>query len=173
MTKGLPWTYSTVWGASTPAVQPGDNDHVMVANRVETAEPGCVIGVRFFRALIDSSVHVGFLLSDQVDDILDAATFYRRPGVSSGDGEWQSRYFRKQHHFAANDRFVVGVWFADGQYWRTSDALNGAPMVNGILRFTADGDGGSNGLYSYVRLLPDQTFGSAAYGVDVIFRADD
>jgi hypothetical protein len=173
VTKGLPWTYSTVWGVGTPAVQPGDNDHVMVSNRVETAVPGCVIGVRFFRALIDSSVHVGFLLSDQVDDILDAATFYRRPGVASPDGEWQSRYFRKQHHFSANDRFVVGVWFADGQYWRTSDALNGAPMVNGNLRFTEDGDGGSNGLYSYVRLLPDQTFGSAAYGVDVIFREDD
>ena len=96
--------------------------------------------------------------------------FIKRGGISSPDGEWQSAYFRKQHHFVANDRFVVGVHFQDGQYWRESGALNGAPMVNGNLRFTEDGDGGQNGLYSYVRLLPDNTFGSTAYGVDVIYR---
>lgn len=145
----------------------------MVANRVEVTAGGYVVGVKFYRALIDSSVHVGFLLTDQVDDIIDATVFHRREGIDSPDGEWQSAYFRKQHRFEANDRFVVGVHFADGQYWRTSDALNGAPMINGDVRFTEDGDGGTNGIYSYVRLQPDNTFGSAAYGVDVIYRADE
>jgi hypothetical protein len=172
VTKGVPLSYITVWGAGAPATQPGDNDHVVVANRVETAVDGYVIGLRYFRALIDASCHLGMLQNDAADNIIDSLVFYRRSGVASPDGEWQSRYFRTQHRFLAGDRFVVAVHFQDGQYWRDSGALGSGPQVNGDLRFTQDGDGGSNGLYSYVRLLPDNTFGSTAYGVDVIFRSD-
>lgn len=169
---GLPNDYKNAWSGDPTNDSGGDAIPVTLALRMKTDVAGRVFGVRFFRDLADGDPHIGMLFAASNLELLDVTLFHQVVAAGSGADGWHSAYFRKAHRFAADDRFVVGVMFGHGRYWLTPGALNGTDMTNGNLHITADGDGGDNGLYQYGFIIPDQTFGHAAYGVDVIFLED-
>jgi len=149
-----------------------DPNPVSVGFRLETAVPGRVIGVKFFRDLNDGNEHVGMLITDDLSEIIDVVKFHKIAASGSGPDQWHSAYFRKMHHFSGSGRFVVACFFGGGNYWSDTGLVASAPFVNGNLTITQDGDGGDNGLFTYGNLVPTSTFGSSIYGVDVIFLED-
>lgn len=173
MSKGLPPVYTFGWPAGTPGSFSNDfSTGVVVGMRMQAAVAGAVVGVRFFRELGDEGEHVGLLLAAGNLAILDVTKFHQVAASGVGADKWHSAYFRRFHRIGATGRFVVAVLFQNGGYYSEPAALATGPMVNGNLRFTGDGDGGSNGLFSYGGVLPTSTFNSNAYGVDCIYRED-
>jgi hypothetical protein len=164
-------TYVNAWSGSPTNDSGGDGNAVALALRMQTVVSGRVMGVRFFRDLSDGAEHIGMLYHASDMQLERATLFHRNAASGSGAGGWESAYFGKPRPYAAGDRFVVGVFFASGNYWLTPGGVL-APVVNGNLTITADGDGGDNGLYGYGAVTPVSTFGHAQYGVDVIFLED-
>ncbi len=148
-----------------------DPNAVSVGYRVETAVAGRVIGVKYFRDLNDGNEHIGMLLTPGLD-LLDCTLFHKVAATGSGPDAWHSAYFRKMHRFGVGDRFVIAVFFGGGNYWSDTGLVASSPFVNGNLTITQDGDGGSNGLFTYGNLVPTSSFGSSIYGVDVLFLED-
>lgn len=168
---GISQDYHNAWSGAPSSDSAGDLLAVTLALRMQTSVAGKVVGVRFFRDLSDGGEHVGLLYAATDLSIQDVCLFHKNTAAAAGPGSWQSAYFRKTHHYAAGDRFVVGVHFSAGNYWLTPAGLATA-VVNANLTITAQGDGGDNGLFGYSTLQPVSTFNSSQYGVDVIFLED-
>lgn len=165
-------TYVNAWSGVPTSDAGGDTAAVTLGLRIRADVSGRVMGVRFFRDLGDDAEHVGLLWQDSDMKLLDACVFHRVAASGSGQDGWHSAYFRKPQRVTAGGRFVIGVHFAAGRYWVTPLALESAEVVNGNLAIVRDGDGGSNGMFSYGTLHPNNAFRSTAYGVDVIFLED-
>jgi hypothetical protein len=171
------WTFTTVppptstcpctlWTASTsPAVIEADASAVEVGFRFQSDTPGYITGLRFYKGLQNTGVHVGSLWTKN-GVLLARATFL----IESSTG-WQQVSLQSPVAISANTTYVASYHTDTGHYAANSDYFV-APFDNAPLHALRDGVDGPSGVYMYSTsaTFPSQTFRSANYWVDVVFN---
>lgn len=166
-------TYGSVWNGSAPESDGGDTATVLLAMRVRALEGGWIVGAQYQRNLANNGQHIGMVWNSGPDQMERIQLFPWHDAEGEGPGPWEHCYFHKRYRLEEGEHAVVAVWFQNGGYYRGLGAIDGAPLVGDGVEFPADGDIGSNGMYSYLNdLTPAYTYGSTAYAIDVLFQKD-
>lgn len=166
---GIRNQYLTGWGATLPAANPADSGPVTLGLRLQCARAATIVGCRYYRDNSDSGSHVGMLLDPATLQVLRVTRFHLLVAGPAGGYGWEAAYFKPSLHVAAHATIVVAVYFPNGNYWRTLNALNN-DVVNGDVTTLAWAFGAENGMYNYgFGLIPRSSFNKSRYGVDALF----
>jgi hypothetical protein len=158
----------TLWPPTAVPAVAGypDSRPIEVVMRFRADRAGQITGIRFYKAPANTGTHVASLWTGS-GTLLFRATF----GTETASG-WQQVNFSTPISISAGSVYVAsyhsntGHYAADHAYF----ALGG--VDNGYLHALKDGVSGANGLYAYggASTFPTNTFGSANYWVDVVFK---
>lgn len=158
---------NTVWPLSTqPAlIDSGDGGSVNLGVRFRADSDGYIIGLRFYKATLNTGTHVGALWSNSGTQ-LSSAIF---TGESASG--WQQVLFGSPVPVSANKTYVASYIAPAGHYSANSGFFASTGTDNPPLHALVDGFDGANGVYLYGKSLafPNQTYRSANYWVDVIY----
>jgi len=160
---------ATLFGASIPRTTTDpDTRSVELGVRFQASEKGAVTGVRFYRGPENTGRHVGRLWG-RSGELLAEATF-----ADSNSVGWQSVRFSRPVTLSPGDDYVVSYLAPNGKYAADKGFFE-RNHVSGPLTAEEDRAGRPNGLYRYGRSggFPTQTWQSANYYVDVLFRSGD
>jgi hypothetical protein len=149
--------------SALPAVASvADYSPIELGMKFSSSVAGNVTGVRFYKGVGNSGVHVGSLWT--VDgQRLASATF-----TSETASGWQQVNFATPVAIAPNVTYVVSYFAPQGGYAATSGFFTTAYTSGGFLQAPA----GANGLYLYTggaSLFPNQSWNSTNYWVDIVF----
>jgi hypothetical protein len=176
LAQDLFWTFTTsasvddcpctIWpSTAVPETQEQDFNAVEVGVRFRSNTAGYITGVRFYKYASNTGTHVGNLWTS-TGTRLATATFSNE--TASG---WQQVSFGTPVAIAANTTYIASYHAPNGLY-----ALSNEYFVNEVTRgpLTAlrDGADGGNGQYRYTTsstAVPNETFLSQNYWVDVVF----
>ncbi|MEP7376625.1 MAG: N,N-dimethylformamidase beta subunit family domain-containing protein [Chitinophagaceae bacterium] len=151
--------------ASLPS-KPLDNDHqpIEIGVKFKATENGFISGIRYYKGTGTTGTHIGNLWST-AGVSLATATF-----TSETESGWQEVLFSNPVAITAGVTYVASCFSPSGDYASTPAYFTQA-VVNGPLRGLADGEDGSNGLFSYspTSVFPTNEFKSINYWVDVVF----
>jgi Domain of unknown function (DUF4082)/Bacterial Ig-like domain/Bacterial Ig domain len=172
------WTFTTsstpppftcpcsMWNQSaTPTTASTTDAHaVEVGMRFESAAPGYINGISFYKGAKNTGTHIGNLWSN-TGTLLATGTFTGE--TASG---WQTLTFANPVAITANTLYVASYFTPTGYY-----ASNSGYFTSSITNYpiTAMGSttGSTDGLYSYsaTSTFPKSSFNSTNYWVDVNF----
>ena len=159
----------TIWpSTATPARTDSDRDAVELGVRFRASTSGFVTGIRFYKPVESTGVHVGSLWSNTGTRLANV-TFTNE--TASG---WQQASFATPVAVTAGTTYVAS-YFTPSRYVTTSNYFT-APTTRGPLTALQDGTDGSNGVYRYTATagaFPNQTFNQENYWVDVVFADTD
>jgi hypothetical protein len=175
MAAPVTWSFTTIgpgpftiWSSSaTPTnADSGDINAIEVGVKFRSDVPGQISGIRFYKSMLNTGVHVGNLWSS-TGTLLASATFT----VETLSG-WQQVNFSTPVSIQANTTYVasyhtdVGHYADDPNYFANSGVDN-APLH--ALKNAVDGGNGVfvNGLLSG---FPNQSSLSSNYWVDVVLN---
>lgn len=149
---------------STPAVFENDGTALSLGMKFRSTQAGNILGVRFYKAPGDNTVHTGNLWSATGTKL--AEVIFTNETASG----WQQALFNTPVAILANTTYVVSYHTTSGNYGNTNPSLTAA-ITNGPLRALANGEDGPNGLYRYTTTpaFPNSNYGSSNYFVDVLF----
>ncbi len=146
------------------------NGAVELGIKFQVDVPGVVKGIRFYKGASQNGTFTGDLWSN-TGTLLGQATFtvstsgwqqvdFATPIPVSPD----TTYIASYHQTPANPAVALGYPFDDG-------ALSASGIDNGPLHGLASGIDGGNGVFRYTNTpaLPNRTFQSTSYWVDVVF----
>jgi hypothetical protein len=158
----------SIWNAASTAASGPDADAtpVELGFRFRSDESGSITGVRFYKHVTNTGVHVASLWSN-TGALLARATFT----AESASG-WQQVTFAAPVAIAAGTTYVASYHTDAGHY-----AVSGGYFASGFdhapLHALQDGVDGPSGVYQYGAdsSFPIQTYQSANYWVDVVFAA--
>lgn len=141
---------------------------IEVGIKFRTTVAGFVRGIRFYKVVGNTGVHVGELYDKVAGTRLAAATFANE--TSSG---WQTVTFVTPVAVVANKTYTAACFSYSGYYTSTVNML-GSAIVNGPLSSSANGVNGDNGVFKYsaAPTFADTGFSSSNYWVDVIFSTN-
>lgn len=144
----------TLFGDVTPA-SPADPDNVTVelGVRFKPAVDGVVTGVRFYKGPANTGTHTGSLWSGTVR--VATVTF-----TGETDSGWQTAKFATPVIVKAGTEYIASYLAPVGRY--AIETGYAWPKVSGNLT-------GLGSLYQYGGGLPNATFGSSNYFVDVLY----
>ena len=146
--------------------KPLDNDHqaIEVGVKFKATENGFISGIRYYKGTGTTGSHIGNLWSS-AGISLSTATF-----TNETESGWQEVLFSSPVAITAGVTYVASCFSPSGDYASTPSYFKQA-VVNGPLRGLADGEDGSNGLFSYspTSVFPTNEFKSINYWVDVVF----
>ena len=148
-------------------INPLDNDMqkpIEVGVKFKATEDGFITGIRYYKGVGTTGVHVGSLWSSGGQS-LASATFVNE--TASG---WQQVLFSAPVAITAGVTYVASTFSPSGDYASTIEYF-GQAVVNGPLRGLADGEDGPNGVFVYttVPAFPTTDFHRINYWVDVVF----
>lgn len=120
--------------------------------------------MRFYKGPLNSGTHIGNLWT-ATGTLLATATF-----SSETSGGWQQVNFATPVAISANTTYVAS-YFAPAGGYSSSSLYFRQGIDNEPLRALADGEDGSNGVFTYggTSSFPTQTFNSSNYWVDIVF----
>lgn len=155
------WTTATVPGT----VDGGPDSSVEIGVKFRSDVAGTITGLRFYKALTNTSTHVGNLWTSSGTP-LASATFTGE--TASG---WQQINFTTPVVIAANTVYVASYHANNGHYSDDISYFSGIGVDTPPLHALADGVSGANGIYAYgpTSAFPTQTWFSSNYWVDVVF----
>nr|WP_245442428.1 DUF4082 domain-containing protein [Rhizobium chutanense] len=159
-----PATYSLFSASSTPTqTNLNDGQQLELGVKFTSNVGGDITGIKFYRSANDNGQNVVDLWS-ATGTKLATATFTNT--TASG---WQTANFTTPYTIAANTTYVAS-YHTTGAYVATGGFFTAA-VTSGPLTAPASG----NGLYGYggsatTGLFPTNTFNSANYYADVVFR---
>ncbi len=156
----------TIWPATaTPTVTSQDDSAaVELGVKFRASTDGFITGIRFYKGVENTGVHVGNLWTTN-GSLLGSATFTNEP--ASG---WQEVGFDTPVAVTANTTYVASYHAPNGRYAADGGAFASAGVVNGPLEALANGVAAGNGVYRYgASGFPSGTFNSTNYWVDVVF----
>ncbi|HEY5809783.1 MAG TPA: DUF4082 domain-containing protein, partial [Povalibacter sp.] len=138
---------------------------VELGTRFRATTNGYISAIRFYKHAGNSGAHVGSLWS-ATGTLLGQVTF-----SSESASGWQQANLATPVPVTANTWYVVSYNTRSGQYIGQDGGFSASGITNGPLYAARDGDGGGNGLYRYTSAsaIPNQTFASESYWVDVVF----
>ena len=143
-----------------------DPSAVELGVRFRSEHSGYVTGVRFYKGVGNTGVHVGNLWTN-TGTLLATATF----SGESGSG-WQQVNFTFPVAIAANTYYMASYHTTTGHYAIDEGYFASASVDNAPLHAPRDGIAGVNGVYTYspFSAVPFRTYNSSNYWVDVVFR---
>jgi methionine-rich copper-binding protein CopC len=156
--------------AEPSVITVNDPNAVELGVAFESAVPGLVTGVRFYKGPQNTGTHIGNLWSVQDDGytLLATATFTNE--TASG---WQTVTFSSPVEIAANTTYIasyhtnVGFYSVNPGYFSVSGVTNGPLQA---LPTNELDDPGGNGLFAYgADQFPLHTDNANNYWVDVLF----
>lgn len=155
----------SLWSTSSVPAIPSypDTSSVELGVKVQAARNGEVTGLRFYKGSNNTGVHVANVWSS-AGALLGSAPFSNE--TPSG---WQEVRFAAPVPVVAGQTFIVSYLGPNGGY-AVDGNFFGSALVNGPLTALASSTSGGNGVFKYGGGFPDQSFNSANYWVDVIFR---
>jgi len=175
MTVAKLWSFSTVgvgavslWSNSVVPANPSANDPsaIEVGVKIRTDVVGTVLGVRFYKGAANTGTHVGHLWSS-TGELLGTANFAGE--TASG---WQYAAFPSPITIQPGTTYVVSYFAPNGYYAGDGSFFAATGADNGALHALANGVDGGNGVYAYgASAFPTNSYGSANYWVDLLFRA--
>ena len=162
-------TQGSIWpSAVLPGVPDGGPDNaVEVGVRFVSDTAGTISGVRFYKALANTGIHVGSLWSSS-GTRLATVTF----SGESASG-WQQMNFAAPVAISANTVYVASYHTNVGHYSDDLNYFTGKGVDNPPLHLLADGVSGANGVYAYGAgsVFPTLGYFGSNYWVDVAFQA--
>ncbi len=159
-------TVATIWpNTAVPGlVDAGPDSAVELGVKFRSDVAGTITGIRFYKASANTGTHVGNLWTS-TGTLLASATFTGE--TASG---WQQVNFTPVA-IAANTVYVASYHANVGHYSEDDNYFSGnvdSPPLHAL----SNGASGGNGVYAYgsTSAFPNQTFSSANYWVDVVFK---
>ena len=164
-------TVMSIWSsATTPSTVDGGLDNpVEVGVKFRSDVAGTITGIRFYKAEANTAPHVGNLWT--IDGVL-LTTVNFADETASG---WQQALFTTPVAIASNTIYVASYHTTIGHYSADELYFQGKGMDNPPLHALADGVSGGNGVYGYgaaSSVFPNQSWNTANYWVDVVFRPE-
>jgi glucose/arabinose dehydrogenase/PKD repeat protein len=156
----------TLWTSATvpPIVDSGPDNPVELGVKFQASVPGTVTGLRFYKSVANTGVHVANLWSIG-GQRLATATF---TGESASG--WQQVTFSSPVAIAANTLYVASYFCPEGHY---SGEMNDLwqPLDASPLRVPSTNEVGGNGVYVYGATsdFPTNSYYATNYMVDVLF----
>jgi len=152
----------------TPAVtSASDSTALELGMKFQSAVPGWIAGVRFYKGAGNSGTHTGSLWTSS-GSLLATGTFTNETG--SG---WQAMEFASPVQISANTTYVVSYYGPTGHYSADSDLFDqplNTPPLTALKSAYLPGSSGGNGVYAVGgHAFPTSTFHGTSYAVDVIF----
>ena len=166
--SAAPTTYSLFSASSTPTqTNLNDGQQLELGVKFQSNVGGDITGIKFYRSANDNGQNVVDLWSS-TGTKLATATFTNT--TASG---WQTVNFTTPVTITANTTYVAS-YHTTGAYVATDAFFNNA-VTNGPLTAQSSAAAGGNGVYAYggsatTGLFPSNTYDSANYYADVIFR---
>ena len=138
-----------------------DNTPYELGVKIQSAKPGRITAIRYYKAASDSGPHCGTVWASD-GTILARIAFYGE--TASG---WQQQALNAPLPIQAGTTYVVSV-NANGYF---ADTLGGlaTQVANGDLRSVADNN---NGVYGAPGVLPTTSYQNSNYFRDIVFAPD-
>jgi hypothetical protein len=142
-----------------------DTNSVEVGVKFQASSNGTLTGLRFYKGPGNSGPHVADLWSS-TGTLLATATF-----TNETPGGWQQVNFSSPVAVTAGTTYVASYHTKSGDY-SADPNLFASALTNGPLTAPSSSSSGGNGVYAYgsSSLFPTNSFNSASYGVDVLFK---
>ncbi|MFT2214626.1 DUF4082 domain-containing protein [Rhizobium giardinii] len=163
-----PTTYSLFSASNTPAqTNLNDGQQLEVGVKFQSNVAGDITGIKFYRSASDTGQNVVDLWTT-AGTRLATATF-----TNTAASGWQTVNFATPVTIAANTTYVAS-YHTTGFYVATDGFFTSA-VTNGPLTALSSAAAGGNGVYAYggsatTGLFPTNTYDSANYWADVVFR---
>ncbi|MGJ5813846.1 DUF4082 domain-containing protein [Paludibaculum fermentans] len=138
---------------------------VEVGTKFRSNKTGFLTGMRFFKGPGNTGVHTGHLWANG-GTILASTQFENETEFG-----WQVAQFPNPVPVTAGSTYIVSYQAPYGHFARSSMGSAAAPVENGALQVSADGEPGASGVYSFGSGFPTESDHGANYWVDVIFEA--
>ncbi len=153
----------SIWSLSSSPASTGSTTSVELGVKLRSSEAGYITGVRFYKA--DTNPLHTVNLWDHAGNNLASAN----STGESGSG-WQTVSFAQPVAVSANTTYVASYLMPGGAFALDRPGLSSA-VLNAPLEALADGQDGSNGVYSYgaSSSFPTNGYGSSNYWVDALF----
>ena len=160
---------TTIWPpiAMPSLIDGGDGSSVNVGVKFRADADGYIVGVRFYKAALNTGTHIGTLWTN-TGTLLATATF----AAESPTG-WQQVLFSAPVAVSANTTYVASYLAPAGHYSADLNFFSSNGVDSPPLHALANGVDGPNGVFQYfsTAAFPNQSYQSANYWVDVIYAA--
>src|ERR1700730_11254495 len=155
----------SIFGDATPhtAVVP-DTRPCTIGVRFQSAQPGKILGIRFFRGASSRDGYAVKLFAANGSLLAAAKTWKDTWAVPC----WEQVNFRSLVSLAANTSYVAAYYTQNGRYAADKFDLTNLRSAGPL---TVPAAVGGNGVYTYSAGFPDQAFENNNYYVDVEFLA--
>ena len=173
MTAPVSWSFTTsaqptytLWnGAATPAVASvSDVSPDELGVKFESAVPGYIVGIRFYKGSSNTGTHVGHLYTS-TGTLLATATF---TGESASG--WEQVTFTNPVAIAINTVYIASYFAPNGGYAADGAYFASSGVTSGPLTALSNAAAGGNGVYAYGGGFPASTYNATNYWVDVVFN---
>ena len=156
----------TIWSnASTPAIASvSDPNAQELGVKFESAVPGYITGIRFYKGAGNNGTHVGYLYTS-TGSLLDSATFTGETATG-----WQVVTFANPVAIAENTVYIASYYAPDGDYSADSGYFASSGVSSGPLTALSNTAAGGNGVFSAGDVFPTSTYNATNYWVDVLFN---
>ena len=161
-------TMVTIWpGTAMPGlVDVGPDSSVELGVKFRSDVAGTITGIRYYKAGANGGTHTGNLWTTS-GTRLATATFAGE--TASG---WQQVNFATPVAVKSNTIYVASYHAGNGHYSADVNYFLAAGVDNAPLHALANNVSGGNGVYRYgsASVFPNQTWNTANYWVDVVFK---
>ena len=167
VTVDQPLTRTLFTDSQIPSVQVDPDTHgVNLGVKFAPTQPGTIIGVKFYKGLLDTGDHVGSLWSS--DGTLLASVTFTNELV----GGWQTAVFSNPVSVTGGTSYVVS-YHSNGHYADTTGFFDD-PYGNGPLSVAGNASGTGNSYYGYgnASAFPITSAGGTNFWVDVLYVPD-
>ena len=164
VTVDQPLTRTLFTGNEIPAVQTDvDPNGVNLGVKFVATQAGSIVGMKFYKGLLDTGDHVGSLWSS-TGTLLASATF-----TNESVGGWQTVIFSNPVTVTGGTTYVIS-YHSNGHYADTAgffaDAYGNGPLS---VAGNASGTGNSYFAYGNASAFPSNSAGGTNYWVDVLY----
>lgn len=162
-----PLSSTTIWNPTdTPTtVDASDAQPVELGVRFRTTTAGQIKGIRFYKAVANTGIHLGSLWASDGTLLAQASFLNETP---SG---WQQGDFASPVSITPGVTYIASYHTTAGHYSADSAYFSSSGHSKGPLQALPDGVDGGNGCYNYApsSAFPGQTWNATNYWVDVSF----
>jgi hypothetical protein len=157
----------SIWPATSSPTKSdaGEVQSVNVGVKFRSDSDGYVVGLRFYKAGLNTGTHVGSVWSDTGTE-LGSVTF-----SDESQFGWQQAIFSNPISIVANTTYIVSYLAPVGRYSGDNNYFASAGTDSPPLHALATGVDGPNGVYVYGSTIafPNNTYLSSNYWVDLLF----
>jgi uncharacterized protein (DUF1800 family) len=144
-----------------------DQSAVELGVRFQSAVPGSITAIRFFKGPLNTGTHTGSIW-DASGKLLAKAQFVNETAFG-----WQTVVLASPVQIAANTPYIASYLAPNGRYSTSNDFFKSAETKSGNLTAPRNTTQTPNGVYRYGTTggFPTATYNSTNYWVDVVFTA--